>query len=109
MYHGLQLYKTGLLERLHSGEKVVVAEGYLFNFERRGFLQAGPFVPTVVLDHPELVRQLHEEFVRAGSDVVQALTVKNMFTYVKIILINKTFRLCRLLLICVTFLNKHEV
>ncbi|XP_071818890.1 betaine--homocysteine S-methyltransferase 1-like isoform X1 [Apostichopus japonicus] len=64
----------GLLERLHSGEKVVVAEGYLFNFERRGFLQAGPFVPTVVLDHPELVRQLHEEFVRAGSDVVQALT-----------------------------------
>lgn len=64
-----------MLERLNSGEKVVVAEGYIFNFERRGYLQAGPFVPTVVLDHPELVRELHEEFVNAGSDVVVAFTV----------------------------------
>ncbi|XP_071818632.1 betaine--homocysteine S-methyltransferase 1-like [Apostichopus japonicus] len=64
----------GLLERLDNGEKVVVAEGYLFNFEKRCYLQAGHFVPTVVLDHPELVTQLHKEFVRAGSDVVQAFT-----------------------------------
>lgn len=64
----------GLMERLNSGEKVVVAEGYLFNFEKRCYLQAGPFVPTVVLEHPDLVQQLHEEFVRAGSDVVLALT-----------------------------------
>ncbi|KAJ8026537.1 Betaine--homocysteine S-methyltransferase 1 [Holothuria leucospilota] len=66
--------KSGLMERLNNGEKVVVAEGYLFNFERRCYLQAGPFVPTVVLEHPNLVTQLHEEFVRAGSDVVEALT-----------------------------------
>lgn len=63
------------MERLHCGEKVVVAEGYIFNFERRCYIQAGPFIPTVVLDRPDLVRQLHEEFVRAGSDVVQAFTV----------------------------------
>lgn len=66
---------SGLLERLNSEEKVVVAEGFVFNFEKRGYLQAGPYLPTVVLDHPELVEQLHEEFVRAGSDVVQTFTV----------------------------------
>src|SRR4249919_1719488 len=53
---------------------VVCAEGYLFECERRGYLQAGAFVPEVVLDHPEVVEQLHREFVRAGSDVVEAFT-----------------------------------
>jgi betaine-homocysteine S-methyltransferase len=65
--------KMGLLERLDQGP-VICAEGYLFELERRGYLQAGAFVPEVVLDHPEAVEQLHREFVRAGSDVVQALT-----------------------------------
>jgi len=65
--------KMGLLERLAQGP-VICAEGYLFELERRGYLQAGAFVPEVVLDHPEAVEQLHREFVRAGSDVVQALT-----------------------------------
>jgi betaine-homocysteine S-methyltransferase len=68
-----QIPKLGLLERLAQGA-VVCAEGYLFELERRGYLQAGAFVPEVVLDHPEAVEQLHREFVRAGSDVVQALT-----------------------------------
>ena len=54
----------------------MVAEGYLFEFERRGYLRAGAFVPEVVTEHPELVKQLHEEFVHAGSDVVLAFTVK---------------------------------
>jgi betaine-homocysteine S-methyltransferase len=53
---------------------IVCAEGYLFELERRGYLQAGAFVPEVVLEHPEKVAQLHEEFVHAGSDVVQAFT-----------------------------------
>lgn len=65
--------KRGLLERLSQGP-VVCAEGYLFELERRGYLQAGAFVPEVVLEYPEAVEQLHREFVRAGSDVVQALT-----------------------------------
>jgi betaine-homocysteine S-methyltransferase len=63
----------GLLERLDRGA-VICAEGYLFDFERRGYLQAGAFVPEVVLDHPELVKGLHREFVHAGSDVVEAFT-----------------------------------
>jgi betaine-homocysteine S-methyltransferase len=62
-----------LLERLEQGP-VICAEGYLFEFERRGYLQAGAFVPEVVLEQPELVAQLHREFVHAGSDVVEAFT-----------------------------------
>jgi len=34
----------------------------------------GPFVPEVSLSDPEAVKQLHREFVRAGSDVVEAFT-----------------------------------
>jgi betaine-homocysteine S-methyltransferase len=65
--------RAGLLERLAAGP-VLCAEGYLFELERRGYLQAGPFVPEVVLEHPEVVRQLHRDFVHAGSDVVEAFT-----------------------------------
>ncbi len=65
--------KAGLLERLEQGT-VICAEGYLFEFERRGYLQAGAFVPEIVLEHPELVAQLHRDFVHAGSDVVEAFT-----------------------------------
>jgi betaine-homocysteine S-methyltransferase len=63
----------GLLERLERGP-VICAEGYLFELERRGYVQAGAFVPEVVLDHPEKVTELHREFVHAGSDVVEAFT-----------------------------------
>ena len=62
-----------LLERLAEGP-VICAEGYLFELERRGYVQAGPFVPEVVLEHPEAVRALHRDFARAGSDVVPAFT-----------------------------------
>jgi betaine-homocysteine S-methyltransferase len=65
--------KPGLIERLDGGP-VICAEGYLFECERRGYLQAGAFVPEVVLDHPEVVTELHREFVHAGSDVVEAFT-----------------------------------
>src|SRR5207237_7425124 len=63
----------GLLERLVAGP-VICGEGYLFELERRGYLQAGAYVPEVVLEHPDLVEQLHREFVHAGSDVVEAFT-----------------------------------
>src|SRR5437870_12305926 len=63
----------GLLERLVAGP-VICAEGYLFEFERRGYLQAGAYVPEVVLEHPDLVEGLHRDFVHAGSDVVEAFT-----------------------------------
>src|SRR3546814_7064956 len=62
--------ERSLLERLAQGP-VICAEGYLFELERRGYLQAGAFVPEVVLEHPEAVTRLHEDFVHAGSDVVE--------------------------------------
>lgn len=62
-----------LHERL-AREPILCAEGYRFELERRGYLQAGAYVPEVVLDRPEAVDQLHREFVDAGSDVVEAFT-----------------------------------
>jgi len=64
----------GLPERLAAGEVVLAAEGYLFELERRGYLKSGPYVPEVVLDFPDAVRELHREFLRAGSDVMVAFT-----------------------------------
>jgi betaine-homocysteine S-methyltransferase len=60
-------------QRLKQGP-ILCAEGYVFELERRGYLQAGAYVPEVVLEKPEVVAQLHEEFINAGSDVVVALT-----------------------------------
>ncbi|KAL4235314.1 hypothetical protein ACF0H5_006949 [Mactra antiquata] len=65
---------NAFLKRLQNGGNVVVAEGYIFEFERKGYLQAGTFVPEVTIEHPELVRLMYEEFVHAGSDVVLAFT-----------------------------------
>ena len=62
-----------LIQKLDKGP-IICAEGYLFAMERRGYLSAGAFVPEVVIEHPEVVTQLHREFIRAGSDVVQAFT-----------------------------------
>ena len=64
---------AGIAERLRNGT-VLGAEGYVFELERRGYIKAGPYVPEVVLDFPEAVTQLHREFLRAGSDVMVALT-----------------------------------
>ena len=61
------------MDRLRSGP-VLGAEGYVFELERRGYIKAGPFVPEVVLDYPDAVRELHREFLRAGADVMVALT-----------------------------------
>lgn len=62
-----------LTARLHQGP-VLCAGGYLFELERRGYLTAGSFVPEVALEHPEVLAQVHREFVRAGSDVIEAFT-----------------------------------
>lgn len=63
----------GVRERLDH-DVVLGAEGYLFELERRGYLKSGPYVPEVVLDFPEAVRELHREFLRAGAEVMVAFT-----------------------------------
>ena len=65
--------KKGILERLSEGP-VIGDGGYLLELERRGYVKAGPFTPEVAVEAPEALRQLHSEFLRAGSQVLQACT-----------------------------------
>jgi betaine-homocysteine S-methyltransferase len=62
-----------LQQRLAEGV-VIGAEGYVFELERRGYVKAGPYVPEVIVDAPDALRELHREFLRAGADVMVALT-----------------------------------
>jgi betaine-homocysteine S-methyltransferase len=75
-----------ITERLTHG--VVLGDGgYLIELERRGYVESGSgrekvgtgrgsgqFTPEVAIEHPEALRELHREFLRAGSEVLQALT-----------------------------------
>ncbi len=65
--------KRGILQRL-AKDVVLGAEGYIFELERRGYVKAGAFVPEVVADEPQAVKELHREFLRAGGEVMVALT-----------------------------------
>jgi len=65
--------KKGLLERLAEGP-VIGDGGFVFQLEKRGYVKAGPWTPEAAVEHPEAVRQLHRDFLRAGSDVMQAFT-----------------------------------
>jgi betaine-homocysteine S-methyltransferase len=67
---------------------VVIGDGgYLLELERRGYVDSGSdrekvgtgrgsgqFTPEVAVEHPAALAGLHEEFRRAGSQVLQALT-----------------------------------
>jgi betaine-homocysteine S-methyltransferase len=75
-----------LLEWMERG--VLLGDGgYLIELERRGYVESGSrrekvgtgrgsgqYTPEVALEHPQALRGLHEEFLRAGSRVLQALT-----------------------------------
>jgi len=65
--------KKGLMERLDTN--VVLGDGgFVFALEKRGYVKAGPWTPEATVEYPEAVRQLHREFLRAGSDVMQTFT-----------------------------------
>jgi len=65
--------KRGLLDRLKAG--IVVGDGgFVFSLEKRGYVKAGPWTPEAAVEHPDAVKGLHREFLRAGSDVMQAFT-----------------------------------
>jgi len=69
-------------------EGVVLGDGgYLIELERRGYVDSGSrrekvgtgkgsgqFTPEVAIQHPDALRELHREFLNAGSQVLQALT-----------------------------------
>ena len=62
------------LQQRLAEDVILGAEGYVFELERRGYIKAGPYVPEVILDSTEAVIELHREFLRAGADVMVALT-----------------------------------
>ncbi|XP_071539803.1 betaine--homocysteine S-methyltransferase 1-like [Panulirus ornatus] len=65
--------KKGLLERLQEG--VVIGDGgFVMGLEKRGYVNSATWTPEATVEHPEAVRQMHREFLRAGSDVMQAFT-----------------------------------
>ncbi|KAJ4941593.1 hypothetical protein JOQ06_011471 [Pogonophryne albipinna] len=66
--------RRGILERLDAGEVVVGDGGYVMQLERRGYVKAGHWTPEAAVEHPEAVRQLHREFLRAGANVIQTFT-----------------------------------
>src|SRR2546423_8869124 len=69
-------------------EGIVLGDGgYLIELERRGYVDSGSgreqvgtgrgsgqFTPEVAIENPDALRELHHEFLRAGSQVLQALT-----------------------------------
>src|ERR1044071_9756851 len=63
----------GILDRLADGP-VLGDGGYLLELEKRGYVQAGPFTPEEVIEHPEALTQLHREFLMAGAEVLQTMT-----------------------------------
>ncbi|MHB8627403.1 MAG: homocysteine S-methyltransferase family protein [Aggregatilineales bacterium] len=69
----MSVERTNLLNRLKKGI-VLGAEGYLFELERRGYLKAGAYVPIAVIEYPQAVKALHQEFLRAGAEVMVAFT-----------------------------------
>ncbi len=62
-----------ILDRLKK-DVVLGDGGMIFELERRGYVSAGPYTPEVVVEHPQVVRQLHVDFARAGAEVIQACT-----------------------------------
>src|SRR5213596_3331037 len=69
-------------------EGIVLGDGgYLIELERRGYVDSGSrrekvgtgkgsgqFTPEVAIENPDALRELHREFLKAGSQVLQALT-----------------------------------
>ncbi len=69
-------------------QNVVLGDGgYLIELERRGYVDSGSrrekvgtgkgsgqFTPEVAVENPDALRELHREFLRAGAQVLQALT-----------------------------------
>lgn len=76
-----------ILERIAKQGIVLGDGGYLLELERRGWVDSGSgrekvgtgkgsgqFTPEVAIEHPDALRELHREFLNAGSEVLQALT-----------------------------------
>src|ERR1700730_18810085 len=80
--------KTENILELVAKQGIVLGDGgYLIELERRGWVDSGSgrekvgtgkgsgqFTPEVAIENPDALRELHREFLNAGSQVLQALT-----------------------------------
>jgi len=80
-------HTENILDRIANQGIVLGDGGYLIELERRGWVDSGSgrekvgtgkgsgqFTPEVAIEHPDALRELHREFLNAGSQVLQALT-----------------------------------
>src|SRR5256884_3948735 len=83
----LMRQSENILERIATQGIVLGGGGYLLELEGRGWVDSGSgrekggtgkgsgqFTPEVAIEHPDALRELHREFLNAGSQVLQALT-----------------------------------
>lgn len=79
--------KETIVQLMQNEAPVIGDGGYLIELERRGYVDSGSgrekvgtgrgsgqFTPEVVVENPDALRELHREFLHAGSRVLQALT-----------------------------------
>ena len=80
-------HTNSILKKIANQGLVLGDGGYLIELERRGWVDSGSgrekvgtgkgsgqFTPEVAIEHPDALRELHREFLNAGSQVLQALT-----------------------------------
>src|SRR5438128_9448705 len=80
-------HTENIFDRIAKQGIVLGDGGYLLELERRGWVDSGSgrekvgtgrgsgqFTPEVAIEHPAALRELHEEFLNAGAQVLQALT-----------------------------------
>lgn len=83
----LMTQTESIIDRIAKQGIVLGDGGYLLELERRGWVDSGSgrekvgtgkgsgqFTPEVAIENPEALRELHREFLNAGSQVLQALT-----------------------------------
>ncbi len=76
-----------IVARMKEQGVVLGDGGYLIELERRGYVDSGSrrekvgtgrgsgqYTPEVAIENPDALRELHREFLHAGSQVLQALT-----------------------------------
>ena len=59
-----------LQDRLAAGETVVMDGGMGSEFERRGLASPTTWSGGPMLTHPELVRDIHQEYIEAGAEII---------------------------------------
>ena len=56
--------------RLAAGETVLIDGGMGSEFERRGLASPTTWSGGPMITHPELVREVHEEYIKAGAEII---------------------------------------